>query len=86
MSDTPGKETMPFCEFEHVGQRLRTLRAERDLGLSEFARRVKMDPAYVCRIEAGTNTNLSMRTVSIFAEAFGLSISAFLAGVGYVRD
>lgn len=77
---------MPFKKFDHVGQRLRSLRVDRDMGLSEFARRVQMDPAYVSRIEAGTNTNLSMRTISTFAEAFGLSVAAFLAGVDYVSD
>lgn len=67
-----------------VGARVRALRAERDLSLSELARRAGVGKATLSGLEAGTR-NPTLDTLYAVTTALGLPLTALLIGSGPVR-
>jgi XRE family transcriptional regulator, regulator of sulfur utilization len=67
-----------------VGARVRALRAERGLSLSELARRAGIGKATLSGLEAGTR-NPTLETLYAVTSALGLPLTALVAGPGPVR-
>lgn len=63
---------------EDVGRRLRTLRRERDLSLSELSRRSRVGKGTLSELESGTR-NPTLETLYALATALGLPLSAVLS-------
>lgn len=67
-----------------VGARVRALRTERGLSLSELARRAAIGKATLSGLEAGTR-NPTLDTLYAVTAALGLPLTALVAGPGPVR-
>lgn len=67
-----------------VGARVRALRTERGLSLSELARRAAVGKATLSGLEAGTR-NPTLDTLYALTTALGLPLTALVAGPGPVR-
>jgi transcriptional regulator with XRE-family HTH domain len=67
-----------------VGARVRALRVERGLSLSELARRAAIGKATLSGLEAGTR-NPTLDTLYAVTAALGLPLTALVAGPGPVR-
>ncbi|MEU9201584.1 helix-turn-helix domain-containing protein [Streptomyces sp. NPDC048332] len=63
---------------EDVGRRLRTLRRERDLSLSELSRRSRVGKGTLSELESGTR-NPTLETLYALTTALGLPLSAVLS-------
>ncbi|HEY9330391.1 MAG TPA: helix-turn-helix domain-containing protein [Streptomyces sp.] len=63
---------------EDVGRRLRTLRRERDLSLSELSRRSGVGKGTLSELESGTR-NPTLETLYALTTALGLPLSAVLS-------
>lgn len=68
-----------------LGQRVRSLRAERTLTLQELAKRAEMSPRFLVQVEAG-EANLSVRKLAGLARALGTTPAALLSGPGGEAD
>jgi XRE family transcriptional regulator, regulator of sulfur utilization len=67
-----------------VGARVRALRAERGISLSELARRAGVGKATLSGLEAGSR-NPTLDTLYAVTTALGLPLTALLGGTGPVR-
>lgn len=67
-----------------VGPRVRALRAERGISLSELARRAGIGKATLSGLEAGTR-NPTLETLYAVTTALGLPLTALVAAPGPVR-
>ncbi len=67
-----------------VGARVRALRTERGLSLSELARRAAIGKATLSGLEGGTR-NPTLDTLYALTAALGLPLTALVAGPGPVR-
>lgn len=63
---------------EDVGRRLRALRRERDLSLSELSRRSRVGKGTLSELESGTR-NPTLETLYALTTALGLPLSAVLS-------
>ncbi|MEU1365270.1 XRE family transcriptional regulator [Streptomyces sp. NPDC005803] len=63
---------------EDVGRRLRALRTERDLSLSELSRRSRVGKGTLSELESGTR-NPTLETLYALTTALGLPLSAVLS-------
>ena len=61
-----------------VARNLRALRAERNLGVSELARRSGVAKGTVSKLEAGQATNPTVETLWALADALGVSLSELI--------
>jgi XRE family transcriptional regulator, regulator of sulfur utilization len=68
----------------HVGPRVRALRAERGLSLSELARRAGVGKATLSGLEAGTR-NPTLDTLHAVAAALDVALSALVAASPRIR-
>ncbi len=58
-----------------MGQRVRTLRLNRNLTQADLARQTWTKPPDICRLEAGEQSNPTLRTLVKLAQALGVSVS-----------
>ena len=68
----------------HVGPRVRALRTERGMSLSELARRASVGKATLSGLEAGTR-NPTLDTLHAVAAALGVALTALVSGGGSPR-
>lgn len=59
---------------KELGDRIRTVRQHAGLSAAALAKRAKIDPAALLRIERGDNTNPSFATVARIADALGMPL------------
>jgi transcriptional regulator with XRE-family HTH domain len=57
---------------------LRTLRASRELGLRELAKKAKVPPGYLAELEAGKKKNPSLDVLKKLAKALGVPVTELL--------
>jgi transcriptional regulator with XRE-family HTH domain len=61
---------------KELGQKIRGLRQDAGLSAAALAKRARLDPAALLRIERGENSNPSFTTVSRIAAALGVSLDS----------
>ena len=64
-----------------LGQRLRAVRVQQDIGIHEMARLLNVSTWQIQLVESGKTTNPSLGYVWRCAEAYGMPLEALLAGV-----
>jgi len=64
-----------------LGQRVRSLRGERDWTLKELARRARLSPRFLAQVEGGEG-NISVRNLAHLAQALGTTPGDLLGGPG----
>jgi transcriptional regulator with XRE-family HTH domain len=62
----------------HVGGRIRTLRAERQMTLDDLAKKSGLSKGLLSKLENLTDSNPSLETLHKIAEAFGVTLSDLL--------
>jgi transcriptional regulator with XRE-family HTH domain len=62
----------------HVGGRIRTLRAERQMTLDDLAKKSGLSKGLLSKLENLTDSNPSIETLYKIAEAFGVTLSDLL--------
>lgn len=60
-------------ETEAMGERVRQMRAAKEISLSELARRSGLTKAYVCRIESPKPPNVSVHVAEQLAAALDVA-------------
>ncbi len=66
-----------------IGNIMRKLRKEHDLTLRELGVKTGLTTQYICDLESGRIQSPSLKKLSIFAEAFNLSVIDILLMAGY---
>ncbi|CAA9389541.1 MAG: FIG00817061: hypothetical protein [uncultured Pseudonocardia sp.] len=84
MPDPPGGRPALDDAATDVGARVRALRTERGLSLSELARRAAIGKATLSGLETGTR-NPTLDTLYAITAALGLPLTALVTGPGPVR-
>ncbi len=72
--------------ISHIAQFIASKRKEAGLTSKELAERAKLSPAYISRVENGDYKKLTLPTAKALADGLGLSLHAFLQGVGLLNN
>lgn len=62
----------------YVGAQIRRIREQKSIGQRELARRMKMDPGALARIESGQTASPRFDTMIRFAMVLGVALDAFV--------
>ena len=65
----------------HLGERLRAVRMQQDIGLHKMARLLNVSTWQIQLVESGKTANPSLGYVWRCAEVYGMSLDALLNGV-----
>jgi transcriptional regulator with XRE-family HTH domain len=79
VQDKRRKKTDPVLQLA-LGQRIKELREQHRWSQGEFADRCGVHRTYIGSAENGAR-NLSIQVLTMFARAFGLTVSELLAGL-----
>ena len=79
MQEKRRKKTDPLIQLA-VGQRIKELREAHKWSQEEFADRCGVHRTYIGSAENGAR-NLTIQVLTMFAHAFGLTVSELLAGL-----
>jgi len=66
----------------NIGERLKTERMSKGIGLSELADRARLSKAYVSQLEAGHQANPSLDVLQRIAGALGITVGRLIGGEG----
>ena len=70
-----------------IADKIRFLRTEAGLSLTEFQEKAGLSLAYLSKLESGKySNNLSLPSASALAKGLGLSLKDFLSKIGYPED
>jgi transcriptional regulator with XRE-family HTH domain len=69
-----------ISRFDRVtfGQRVRTLRSQRDLSQEDLAQLIFLSPSQLSRVESGLKKNISIELVEALAMALGVTVVVLL--------
>jgi transcriptional regulator with XRE-family HTH domain len=69
-----------ISRFDRVifGQRVRTLRSQRDLSQEDLAQLTFLSPSQLSRVESGRKKNISIELVEALAMALGVTVVVLL--------
>jgi transcriptional regulator with XRE-family HTH domain len=69
-----------ISRFDRVifGQRVRTLRSQRDLSQEDLAQLIFLSPSQLSRVESGRKKNISIELVEALAMALGVTVVVLL--------
>lgn len=74
-------------EMKELGKYLRRLRGELGLSIRNVARRTKLSPSYISKLEAGdTFQTINVNVLIRFSEIYGISITALLTESGFLHS
>lgn len=60
-----------------IGQRLRILRGEQEIGVAELAEKAGVSRQYIYALEAGERKNVSLAIATRLASALGIGVDEF---------
>jgi ribosome-binding protein aMBF1 (putative translation factor) len=70
----------PTSRFDRItfGQRVRSLRSERDFSQEDLAQLIFLSPSQLSRVESGLKKNISIELVEALATALGVTVVVLL--------
>lgn len=72
--------------ISHIADFVADKRKEAGLTSKELAERAGLSPAYISRVENGDYKTLTLPTAKALADGLGLTLRAFLQGVGLLNN
>lgn len=85
MTQRPRKVPAPEAAIKHVGTRLRAIRTEQRVTLTELAKRTRVDAATISRIETGLMVG-TLESHLKLATALGAKLTDLYAGLDQARQ
>lgn len=58
--------------FENMGARIRELRKQKEIGLNDFAKNLKVSPGYLSQLETGKTENISLTLLKRLQEELAI--------------
>lgn len=76
---SPRRDRREVNELQRIGERVRSIREERGMSMREVARRAKLAPYTLSKIESG-QASPAVATLEQIADAFGMTMSELVGG------